>query len=158
MFALAESFMQADPPPRRSILFLATTSEESGLLGSKFYAQNPVFPPEKAVAAINMDSLPIYGPMKDVVVIGYGNNELQDYLEEAAKSQNRVVLPEPTPERGFYFRSDHFSMAKIGIPALFARGGYQHIEKGYDWAKAMADEYTANHYHQPSDEYDPDWD
>ncbi len=158
MFALAESFKQVDPPPRRSILFLATTSEESGLLGSKFYAENPVFPPENTVAAINMDSLPIYGPVKDVVVIGHGNNELQEYLADAASAQNRVVLPEPTPERGYYFRSDHFSMARIGIPALFARGGYQHVEKGYDWAKAMADDYIANHYHQPSDEYDPDWD
>ncbi len=158
LFALAESFIKAESPPERTVLFLATTSEESGLLGSQYYTNHPVLPLAKTVAVINMDSLPIYGPMRNVVVMGFGNNELQEYLAEAAQQQSRVVMPEPTPERGLYFRSDHFSFAKKGVPALFARAGYDHLENGEAWAKANADDYLARHYHQPSDEYDPQWD
>ncbi len=157
LLGLAESFMKASPPPKRSILFLATTSEESGLLGSKYYAEHPVFPPEKTVAALNMDSLNIFGPTGDVTVIGYGNSELDEYLATAAEKQDRKLVPEDSPEKGLYYRSDHFSLAKIGIPAMYAKSGIENLEFGADWGREKKEEYTREHYHKPSDEWNPDW-
>lgn len=158
LIGLAESFMKASPPPKRSILFLATTSEESGLLGSEYYAQHPAFPAEKTVAALNMDSLHIFGPTKDVTVIGYGNSELDKYLAEAAEKQDRIIVAEDTPEKGLYYRSDHFNMAKVGIPALYAKSGIDNLEHGPEWGKKQKEEYTSERYHKPSDEWDPNWD
>lgn len=158
LIGLAESFMKVSPPPKRSILFLATTSEESGLLGSEYYARLPAFPVEKTVAALNMDSLHIFGPTKDVTVIGYGNSELDKYLAEAAEKQDRVVVAEDTPEKGLYYRSDHFNMAKVGIPALYAKSGIDSLEHGPEWGKKQKEEYISERYHKPSDEWDPKWD
>ncbi len=158
LLEIAEAFASLERRQARSILFLAVTAEEQGLLGSAYYAANPVYPTEKTVAAINMDGLNILGPMRDVTVIGYGNSELDDYLAEAASSQNRVVRPDPESEKGYYYRSDHFNFAKVGIPALYADAGIDHVEYGEGWTRQKRDEYTAERYHEPSDEYDPDWD
>ena len=158
LIELAEAFKHLESPPSRSIVFLSVTAEEQGLLGSMYYATHPVYPATKTVAAINMDSLNIYGKMKDITVIGYGNSELDDYVEAAASERGRKVRPDPTPEKGSFFRSDHFPFAKQGIPALYANSGIDHVEHGEEWTLAKNDKYTAENYHKPSDEYDPNWD
>jgi len=158
LIELAEAFKMLESPPSRSIIFLAVTAEEQGLLGSKYYAAHPVYPPAKTVAAINMDSLNIYGKMKDITIIGYGNSELDDYVEAAAKEQGRRIRPNPTPEKGSFYRSDHFPFAKQGIPALYTSSGIDHVEHGEKWTLAKKEKYTAENYHKPSDEYDPNWD
>jgi len=155
---LAEAFTKLESLPSRSIVFLAVTAEEQGLLGSYYYASNPVYPPTKTVAAINMDALNIYGKMKDITVIGYGNSELEDYLEAAAAEQGRRVRPNPEPEKGSFYRSDHFPFAKQGIPALYADNGIDHVEHGEEWTLAESEKYNKEKYHKPSDEYDPNWD
>ena len=134
------------------------TAEESGLLGSEWYAENPVYPIETTVANINMDAMNTWGRVRDIVVIGYGSSELEDYLADAVTSQNRVIVPESTPERGFYYRSDHFNFARAGVPALYAEGGTDSLELGNEWGVEQSEDYVANRYHAPGDEYDPDWD
>ena len=158
LLELAEAFSSMETAPARSIVFMATTAEEQGLLGSAYYAANPIYPPERTVAAINMDGANIWGPMRDVTVIGHGFSELDDYVEEAARLQQRVVRPDPEPEKGYYFRSDHFTLAKRGIPALYTDAGIDHLEHGEEWSRAQRDAYTAERYHKPSDEFDPAWD
>ncbi len=158
LLELAEAFTTMDIRPARSIVFLPVTAEEQGLLGSAYYAANPVFPPASTVAAINMDGLNIFGPMKDIVIVGYGNSELDDYLIAAAETQGRVVVPDPDAEKGYFYRSDQFSLAKVGIPALYTDTGDDHVEHGVEWTRQRKDEWIANHYHKPSDEYTPDWD
>mgnify|MGYP001025382794 FL=1 len=158
LIELARAFTSLKKRPWRSIVFLAVTGEEQGLLGSEYYASHPIFPPEKTVAVINMDALNIYGPMKDITVIGYGLSELDKYIEEAARSQGRVVQPDPTPEKGSYFRSDHFPFARRGIPAIYPSGGVDHVIHGREWTLAQKEKYIAEKYHQPADEFDPNWD
>lgn len=156
LLALAKLHMEAEPSPR-SVVFLAVTAEESGLLGSQWYAEHPIFPLEKTVANINIDVINTNGPMHDIVVVGNGSSELEDYLQEAAMSQNRYLVDEPTPERGYYYRSDHFNFAKAGVPALYAESGEDSIEHGKEWGAQQAQDYNENRYHAPSDEYDPNW-
>ncbi len=158
LLELARAFTSLDSGPSRSLLFLAVTAEEQGLLGSAYYAQNPVYPRQKTVAAINMDGMNMDGPMRDITVIGYGNSELDDYVEEAAAEQGRTVRSDPEPEKGFYYRSDHFTFAKEGVPALYTDAGVDHVEHGEAWTMERRAEYTAERYHKPSDEYDPSWD
>jgi Zn-dependent M28 family amino/carboxypeptidase len=158
LLELAKAYAALDRNPARSVLFLSVTGEEQGLLGSQYYATHPVYPLNRTVAAINMDGLDVYGPMRDVTVIGYGNSELDDYVTEAAKAQGRVVRPDAEPEKGFYFRSDHFSFAKVGVPALDPEAGINSVAHGEAWGRQQRDEYTAQRYHKPSDEYDPHWD
>ncbi len=158
LFSLAKAFKSLDVPPKRSILFMAVTAEEQGLLGSAYYGENPVVPLEKTVAAINIDGLNILGPMKDIIVVGYGASELDDYLTIAAETQDRVVVPDPEAHKGYYYRSDHFSLAKQGVPALYTDTGDDHVEYGVEWTRKKKDEYTAENYHKPSDEYSEDWD
>ncbi|UCF40691.1 MAG: M28 family peptidase [Gemmatimonadota bacterium] len=158
LLELAKAFASLETRPPRSILFLAVTAEEQGLLGSAHYAANPTVPLATTVAAINMDGLNIYGPMNDVTVIGLGNSELDDYLEAAARQQGRRVRPDPEAEKGFYFRSDHFNFAKQGVPALYTDQGIDHVEHGEAWTMERRAEYTAENYHKPSDEYDVNWD
>jgi Zn-dependent M28 family amino/carboxypeptidase len=158
LIELAEAFKKLESPPSRSIIFLATTAEEQGLLGSQYYSTHPVYPTAKTVAAINMDALNIYGKMKDITIIGYGNSELDDYVEAAAAEQGRRVRPNPTPEKGSFYRSDHFPFAKQGIPALYTGTGIDHVEHGEEWTLAIKEKYTAENYHKPSDEFDPNWD
>ncbi len=157
LIELAEAFKQLVSPPKRSILFLAVTAEEQGLLGSDYYATHPIYPLTKTAAVINMDSLNIYGRMKDIRIIGYGQSELDDYVKTYAEEEGRIVLPNPTPEKGSFFRSDHFPFAKQGVPALNAGSGVQHVEKGEKWALEQIENYVREKYHKPSDEFDPDW-
>lgn len=158
LLALANAFKALPRPPQRSILFLAVTAEEQGLLGSQYYGTHPVVPLAKTVAAINMDGLNVLGPMRDITVIGFGNSDLDRYVVEAAKTQGRTVRPDPEPEKGFYYRSDHFSLAKVGVPALDPDAGIDHVRYGESWTRRQRDDYTANRYHKPADEYDPNWD
>ncbi len=158
LLELAESYASLRPAPARSVLFLAVTAEEQGLLGSEYYATNPVFPTNQTVAAINMDGLNIHGPMRDVTVIGLGNSELDDYLETAAGAVGRILRPDPEPEKGYFYRSDHFSFAKVGVPALYADAGIDHVEHGEAWTLQQREAYVANDYHKTSDEFDPSWD
>jgi Zn-dependent M28 family amino/carboxypeptidase len=158
LLELARVYASLEIPPKRSVMFLAVTAEEQGLLGSAHYAVNPTVPLAQTVAAINMDGLNIYGPMNDVTVIGLGNSELDDYLTDAARKQKRRVRPDPEAEKGFYFRSDHFNFAKEGVPALYTDQGIDHVEHGEAWTLERKAEYTADNYHKPSDEYDVNWD
>jgi Zn-dependent M28 family amino/carboxypeptidase len=158
LIELAEAFRKLKRPPQRSILFLSVTGEEQGLLGSEYYATHPLFPTAKTVAAINMDALNVYGRMKDITVIGYGLSDLDGYIEAAAQEQGRTVNPDPTPEHGSYFRSDHFSFARQGIPAVYPSGGVDSVEHGKEWGLAQKAKFTAENYHKPSDEFDPNWD
>jgi Zn-dependent M28 family amino/carboxypeptidase len=140
------------------VIFLAVTAEEKGLLGSKYYAENPLYPLQKTVAAINMDGLNTYGRTRDVTVIGLGQSTLDDLLRLAAARQGRKLRPDPEPEKGFYYRSDHFSFARAGVPALFLNSGIEYIGKPPGWGLKKREEYTKNDYHKPSDEVKPDWD
>jgi Zn-dependent M28 family amino/carboxypeptidase len=158
LIELAQAFLSLEERQSRSIVLMAVTAEEQGLLGSAYYGANPVYPLDKTVAAINMDALNILGPMNDISIVGYGNSELDQYLMAAAEHQDRVVNPESRPEAGSYYRSDHFNFAKVGVPALYASPGVDHMVHGPEWTKEWRDDYSANHYHQPSDEYDPSWD
>jgi Zn-dependent M28 family amino/carboxypeptidase len=158
LLLLARAFVAADPAPARSIVFLAVTAEEQGLLGSAHYAANPVFPLDHTVAAINMDAMNVLGPMRDITVVGLGQSELDGYLETAAKTQGRHVRPDPDPAAGGYYRSDHFSFAQAGVPALNPDAGVEHEARGEAWAREQRDRYEAERYHKPTDEVDPAWD
>jgi Zn-dependent M28 family amino/carboxypeptidase len=157
LLALARAFAALKTPPDRSILFLAVTAEEQGLLGSQYYAANPVYPLAKTVAEINMDGLNLLGPTRDVTVIGLGASELDDYAAAAAAEQGRVLRPDAEPEKGFYYRSDHFNFAKQGVPAFDPEAGVDYFGKPAGFGLTKREEYTANDYHKPSDEIKPDW-
>ncbi|RED93409.1 M28 family metallopeptidase [Marinoscillum furvescens] len=156
LLAIAKAMAEREEQPKRSVVFLAVTAEEQGLLGSKYYAENPIYLPSETVANINMDGIKNYGPMKDLTVVGYGQSELEEIAEEIAKTQGRYIMPDPEPSKGYFFRSDHFQFAKVGIPALFASGAYEHMDpaKGVAYLKEKNDEYNQNRYHRPADEYD----
>ncbi|MDX1577334.1 MAG: M28 family metallopeptidase [Gemmatimonadota bacterium] len=158
LLEVAEAFAALDPPPARSVAFLGVTAEEKGLLGSAHYVAEPLYPLDRTVAAINMDGLNTVGPMRDITVVGFGSSELDDLVQEAAARQDRVVRPDPEPEKGFYYRSDHFNFARRGVPALYTDGGIDHVERGESYGRRMREAYTAERYHKPSDEYDPSWD
>ena len=158
LLALAKAFAESGTRPERSIVFLAVTAEEAGLLGSAYYVENPVYPLARTVAALNMDAMPFGGPTRDVTVIGWGGSELEGYLARAAKRQDRVLREEPTPEKGFFFRSDHFNFAKGGVPALYFKLGIDDRERGAAWGQAQQDQFTLRDYHKPSDEYRPGMD
>jgi Zn-dependent M28 family amino/carboxypeptidase len=153
LLALAKAF-QTDGPPERTVVFLSVTAEEQGLWGSAYYAQNPIYPKEKTVANINMDGINPYGKMKDVSIIGAGQSEMEDLLNVELEKLGRYSAPEPNPVAGYYFRSDHFNFAKIGIPALYFGTGIDHFEKGKEYGKSLQDDYVANYYHKPNEEYD----
>jgi Zn-dependent M28 family amino/carboxypeptidase len=154
LLEIARAFKSLPEKPERTIIFLSVTAEEQGLLGSAYYAQNPLYPLAKTVANLNIDVLNTYGPTKDITYSGKGQSELEDYLGEAAAKKGRYIAPEDHPGAGHYFRSDHFSFARAGVPSLTADGGVDDLTKGKEFGKQKHDEYTALHYHQPSDEYD----
>ena len=158
LIEMARAFKQVTPPPRRSILFLAVTAEEQGLLGSQYYATMPIYPLAKTVANINMDSWNVHGRTKDLTLIGFGASDLDDYARDAAGEQGRIVHGDAEPEKGFYYRSDHFNFAKEGVPALNPDAGVDYIGKPADYAKKTRDEWNEKRYHQPSDVVLPDWD
>jgi Zn-dependent M28 family amino/carboxypeptidase len=158
MLEIARAFKAINPAPKRTILFLAVTAEEQGLLGSEFYAKFPLYPIERTLANINVDGMNMWGRTSDLTVIGYGASDLDDYLRDAAAEQGRTLIPDPESEKGFYYRSDHFNFAKVGIPALYTDDGVTFIGKPADYGKQKRDEYNRRDYHQPSDEVKPDWD
>jgi Zn-dependent M28 family amino/carboxypeptidase len=155
---IARAFTTVQPQPKRSILFLMVTAEEQGLLGSEYYATTPLYPLDKTVANINIDGVNQWGRTRDFTVIGMGASDLDDYLKAAADEQGRVLRPDPEPEKGFYYRSDHFNFAKQGVPALDPDAGIEYVGKDAAYGKTKRDEYTNNDYHAPSDEVKPDWD
>jgi Zn-dependent M28 family amino/carboxypeptidase len=159
LLSIARLFSELPQAPERTVAFLAVTAEESGLLGSQWYAEQPLLGLETTVANINMDGLNIWGPMRDMVVFGYGNSELEDYLREALKLQKgRYTAPEPHPQRGYYYRSDHLNFARQGVPALYAKSGEDSFDHGREWGAREFQEYTEKRYHSPLDDYDPGWD
>ncbi len=158
LLEIARAYTRLSPPPRRSILFLAVTAEEKGLLGSQYYAEHPLYPLERTVAVINMDGLNVYGRTRDITVIGLGHSTLDEHVRAVAAEQGRVVRPDPEPEKGFFYRSDHFSFAKQGVPALDTDSGIEYIGKPEGWGLEVRRRYTAERYHKPQDEFDPSWD
>jgi len=158
LIELAEAFGALDPPPARSITFAAFTAEESGLLGSRAFAVDPPLPARAFVGGVNMDGLNHYGPMSDLVVVGDGASELDELLAQAAAAQGRTLAGEPTPEKGYYYRSDHFNLAKVGVPMLYTSGGLTHRERGREYVARLEAEFLRKDYHQPSDEFDAAWD
>ena len=157
LVAMAEANAKQGPA-RRSIAFLAVTAEESGLLGSQYYAEHPVYPLGRTVGGVNMDGLNIIGVTKDFEITGAGKSELEDLVKPLVAAQGRRIVPEASPEKGHYFRSDHFSFAKLGVPMLAAGGGEDLVNGGVAAGKAAAADYVAHRYHKPQDEYDPKWD
>ena len=159
MIEIARAFKALKNPPERSVLFLAPTAEEQGLVGAEYYTRYPVFDLSKTVANINNDLMLPLGEMKDLMITGYGQSELDDYAHEAAEYQGRYVVSDPNPESGMFYRADHFSFAKAGVPALFARGNTHHAEMGKEWTALQEQDWIRTKYHKPQDEYDPEtWD
>lgn len=152
LLTIAEAMSKMEKP-KRTVVFLAVTAEEQGLLGSKYYSENPIYPTAKSVANINMDGLYYMGLMKDLTVVGYGQSELDELAGEIAEKQGRYILADPTPEKGFFFRSDHFQFAKVGIPAIFSYGSHEAVNGGVEYAKATLQAYNETAYHQPADEF-----
>ena len=155
---IARAFTEVKPRPKRSILFVLVTAEEQGLVGSEFYARSPLYPLRRTAADINIDELNVWGRTTDVTVIGMGASDLDDYLRDAAAEQHRTLRPDPQTEKGFYYRSDHFSFAKQGVPALDVESGIHSADKAPDYIEKKRDEYDDRDYHAPSDEVKPDWD
>lgn len=153
---IAEAMMAEDL--ERSVLFVSVTLEESGLLGSAYYAENPTVPLNQIVAGINIDAILPIGKTNDIVVVGYGASELEERLKTLADADNRVIVPDPKPEAGYFYRSDHVSFAKKGVPMLYADAGLDKVDGGLAAGEAFSDVYTAQRYHKPADEYDPNWD
>jgi len=143
--------------PRRSALFIATTAEESGLLGSSFYVENPLVPLEKTLAVINIDGMNVWGPTEDLTVVGLGASTLDDDITAALAAQGRTPIADPEPEKGFYYRSDHFPFARAGVPALYTDFGVRFVGQPESYGTEVRDDYNANRYHQPSDEFDDTW-
>jgi Zn-dependent M28 family amino/carboxypeptidase len=158
LIELAREFKKVQPAPKRTVLFLAVTSEEQGLLGSEYYAQFPLYPLRKTLANLNIDEINVWGRTKDYVVIGLGASDLDDYLRDAAAEQGRTLKPDAEPEKGFYYRSDHFNFARVGVPAMHTDSGTDFIGKPADYGQKMRDDWTKNTYHQPSDDVKPWWD
>lgn len=158
LLELARAFTKAAPPPRRSILFLAVTAEEKGLLGSKYYATHPLYPLEKTLVDINMDVINPWGRTHDVVSLGLGQTTLDEPIAAAARAQGRVVVADTEPEKGLFYRSDHFEFVKQGVPAVSLRGGVDFPGKPADFGRKKREEYTKYDYHKVSDEVKPDWD
>lgn len=159
LLELAQAFvaLPADQRPKRSIVFLSVTAEEKGLLGSRYYAQNPLYPLTKTVANINMDGANQFGRTSDMETIGFGASTIDEIGVAVAKAQGREMKPESHPERGSYYRSDHFEFAKVGVPSYYAKSGKQFIGQPADYGERIVNEYIAKDYHQVSDEVKPTW-
>jgi len=157
LLEIARAFKNLKEKPERTVLFLSVTAEEQGLLGSAYYATHPIYLLNKTVANINMDGINPMEKTNDVIITGSGQNDLEDYVADVAKTQGRYLAPEAHPEAGHYYRSDHFSLAKVGVPALDCSGGIDVVGKGKEYGKKQEDDYTANRYHRPADQFDGKW-
>ena len=158
LLEVARAYTKIQPPPRRSILFLSVTAEEQGLLGSEYYSQHPLYPLNKTLAEINMDGLNTLGRTKDIEIVGLGQSTLDDIVQAVSAEQGRVVKPDAEPEKGYYYRSDHFNFAKQGVPALDPGSGMDYVGKPPGWGLQMRQKWTEEDYHKPSDKIKPDWD
>lgn len=158
MLEVARAFKKVQPAPKRTVLFAAVTAEESGLLGSQYYTTFPLYPLEKTLAAINMDAVNVWGRTTDLTIVGLGASDLDTYAREAAAEQTRVLRPDAEPEKGFYYRSDHFNFAKAGVPALNPDPGSEFVGRPPDYGRMRRDEWTSTDYHAPSDEVKDWWD
>lgn len=157
LLEIAAAFTKLKKQQARSILFIALTGEEQGLLGSEYYATHPVYPVDSTVADLNMDVLNTYGRTKDITIVGRGQSELDDYAERAAAKQGRTISPEENPSGGHFFRSDHFNFAKVGIPALYTGSGTTSVTHDTGYAKMKIEEYGRDRYHSPADQFDDTW-
>ena len=155
---MARAFTKVSPPVRRSILFVSVTAEEQGLLGSQYYSVTPIYPLAKTLAEINMDGTNVHGRTKDLTLVGYGASDLDDYARDAAGEQSRTVHADAEPEKGFYYRSDHFNFAKQGVPALDPDDGVDYVGKPAEYGQKVRDEWTEHIYHTPKDVVTADWD
>ncbi len=158
ILAIAEAFVRNETPPARSIVFMGVTAEESGLLGSGYFAEDPFIPLENIVGGVNIDGLQPTPPAKDIIVVGYGASELEDILKDAAEKRDLYLRPDMSPESGYFYRSDHISLAKKGVPMLYAGSGVDFVDGGEDAGLAFMEDYRAKRYHAPADEYSADWD
>jgi Zn-dependent M28 family amino/carboxypeptidase len=158
LLEIARAFTKLPTPPKRSVLFLSVTAEEQGLLGSEYYSVTPIYPLAKTLANINIDGLNVHGRTKDLILVGLGASDLDDYARAVAAEQGRLVKADAEPEKGFYYRSDHFNFAKQGVPALDPDEGIDYVGKPADYGPKMRDDYTQHRYHSPSDVVLPDWD
>jgi Zn-dependent M28 family amino/carboxypeptidase len=158
LLEIARSLTKLPAPPKRSILFLSVTAEEQGLLGSQYYTVTPIYPLAKTAANINMDGINVNGRTKDLTLVGFGASDLDDYTKDATGEQGRIIRPDPEPEKGFYYRSDHFNFAKQGVPALDPDEGIEYVGKPADYGEKVRNNYTEHDYHKPSDVVKPDWD
>jgi len=157
VLAIGKAFRALKTPPKRSIMLLMVAAEEQGLLGSKYYAEHPTVAPGKIAANINYDGGNIWGRTKDIIFIGKGKSTIDEYVDAIAKLQGRTVVPDQFPDRGFFYRSDQFSFAKIGVPALYLDAGTDFVGQPPGWGKQVHEEYEKEHYHQPSDEIQDSW-
>jgi len=158
LLEMARAYKALATPPRRSILFLSVTGEEQGLLGSEYYAEHPLYPLARTAVDINMDGMNVHGLTRDIVQIGRVVSTLDDVIDAVAKEQGRIVKSDPEPEKGFYYRSDHFEFAKNGVPAFDPDEGVDFIGKPDGWGLEQRRKYTADRYHKPADKIQPDWD
>lgn len=158
LLEIAKAFKALPQPPARSVVFLAVAAEEKGLIGAKYYASHPLYPLRQTVANINMDGLNQWGRTSDVVIVGMGNSTLDDVLTRVLAADGRTVKADPEPEKGFYYRSDHFEFAKQGVPALYIDAGTEYVGRDSTYGMAKREEYTARDYHKVSDEVKADWD
>jgi Zn-dependent M28 family amino/carboxypeptidase len=158
LLEIAGALAKSKPQPKRSILFAMVTAEEQGLLGSQYYSVTPIYPLAKTLANINIDGVNQWGRTKDITVIGLGASDLDDYLRDAAAEQGRTLRPDPEPEKGFYYRSDHFNFAKQGVPALDPDEGVDFVGKPPEFSVKVRNDYTENRYHKPADVVTSDWD
>ena len=158
LLELARVMKASSPKPRRSVLFAFVTAEEQGLLGSTAYAERPLYPLVKTVADLNLDGLNVHGRTRDLTIVGLGLSDLDEVIRKAAASQGRVVQPDPTPEKGSYYRSDHFPFARKGVPSIHAGGGEDYVGRPASYGAKVRDDYIRDDYHKPSDTVRPDWD
>ncbi len=158
LLEMAHAYKQLAVPPRRSVLFLAVTAEEQGLLGSAYYAKRPLYPLAHTAAVVNMDAMNVLGKTSDIISVGLGSSTLDEIVIAEAKAQGRVVKPDAEPEKGFFYRSDHFPFAKEGVPAFDPGDGTEYVGKPADWGMKMREKYTSEDYHKPSDDVKADWD
>ena len=158
LLELARAFMTLQPAPKCSVLFLAPTAEESGLLGAHYYAAHPLYPLDKTLANLNIDGVNPWGKTRDIENICAGNTTLDDLFSALAAAQSRVVVPGTQPEKGYLYRADHFEFFKEGVPCLYPNGGKEILGQPPEYGRRKSEEYTAQHYHQPSDRIDPSWD
>jgi Zn-dependent M28 family amino/carboxypeptidase len=158
LLAIAEAMKAMQPRPKRSIVFAAVAAEEQGLLGAQYFAAHPTIAPGHLAANINIDGINTIGRTKDITMVGLGKSSLDAWVTGIAAAQGRIVKPDQFPDRGFFYRSDQFALARIGVPAAYFDDGVEVIGKPEGWGKAQQEKYEATDYHQPSDEIKPDWD